>query len=165
MCLIYVNIFIFCCRERNLDLTSLCSDYYKTAILVDAYSISVMPVGSTDQWVIPEHIKNRVVLPPVVRTQTGRPRLSRMRSVAEGGRTRRCNRCGGYGHTNQMCPNPNPLDGSSTIEPSTTVPETVRRKCGICKTIGHNRLTCPQRVTVQHEIPNATESTSGSSTD
>jgi len=67
----FVNIYILSCREHNLDLTSLCSDYYKTSVLVDVYSIPIMPAGPTDEWVIPEHIKNRVVLPPVVRTQRG----------------------------------------------------------------------------------------------
>ncbi|KAK4843881.1 hypothetical protein QYF36_013880 [Acer negundo] len=32
-------------RERNLDFTSLCADYYKRETLIDAYSVPIMPVG------------------------------------------------------------------------------------------------------------------------
>ncbi|KAK2652662.1 hypothetical protein Ddye_012518 [Dipteronia dyeriana] len=32
-------------RERNLDLTSLCLDYYKRQTLIDTYSVPIIPVG------------------------------------------------------------------------------------------------------------------------
>jgi len=88
-----------------------------------------------------------------------------MRSSAEGGRTRRCSRCGGSGHMNQRCHNPNLLDSSSTPTTSNVIPENSGRKYGICHNVGHNRLTCPQCVTGDPEIPNPSESTSGSSSE
>ncbi|KAK3194153.1 hypothetical protein Dsin_025463 [Dipteronia sinensis] len=69
-------------RERNLDYTSLCADYYKKEVLADAYSILIMSVGHPNTWVIPPDIKNRVVLTPDIRTQSGRPRRSRFQSVS-----------------------------------------------------------------------------------
>ncbi|KAK3200342.1 hypothetical protein Dsin_023757 [Dipteronia sinensis] len=32
-------------RERNVDFTSLCTDYYKRQTLIDAYSVPIMLVG------------------------------------------------------------------------------------------------------------------------
>ncbi|KAK2658704.1 hypothetical protein Ddye_005237 [Dipteronia dyeriana] len=32
-------------RDRNMDFTSLCADYYKRQTLIDAYSVPIMPVG------------------------------------------------------------------------------------------------------------------------
>ncbi|KAK0594625.1 hypothetical protein LWI29_006375 [Acer saccharum] len=42
-----------CCREWNLDFTSLCADYYKRETLIDAYSVPIMPVGHPSSWVVP----------------------------------------------------------------------------------------------------------------
>ncbi|KAK2664858.1 hypothetical protein Ddye_003432 [Dipteronia dyeriana] len=70
-------------RERNLDYTSLCADYYKEEVIVDAYSTSIMLVGHPHTWVIPPDIRNRVVLTPDIRTQTGRSRRSLILSVSE----------------------------------------------------------------------------------
>ncbi|KAK2652924.1 hypothetical protein Ddye_012780 [Dipteronia dyeriana] len=43
-------------RERNLDLTTLCSDYYKRQTLIDAYSVPIMPVGDPSTWVVSSDI-------------------------------------------------------------------------------------------------------------
>ncbi|KAK3212645.1 hypothetical protein Dsin_017351 [Dipteronia sinensis] len=50
--------------ERNLDYTSLCANYYKRETLKDTYSVPIMPVGHSNTWVVPEDIRQRVVLPP-----------------------------------------------------------------------------------------------------
>ncbi|KAK3204816.1 hypothetical protein Dsin_018862 [Dipteronia sinensis] len=39
------QVYPICFGERNLDFTSLCSDYYKRQTLIDAYSVPIMPVG------------------------------------------------------------------------------------------------------------------------
>ncbi|KAK2658505.1 hypothetical protein Ddye_005038 [Dipteronia dyeriana] len=48
-------------RERNLDFTSLCEDYYKRQTFFDVYSVPIMPVGYPSSWVVPvditEHVK------------------------------------------------------------------------------------------------------------
>ncbi|KAK2656296.1 hypothetical protein Ddye_009348 [Dipteronia dyeriana] len=51
-------------RERNLDLTTLCSNYYKRQTLIDEYSVPIMPVGDPSTWVVPSDIAQRVVLNP-----------------------------------------------------------------------------------------------------
>ncbi|KAK2634209.1 hypothetical protein Ddye_029001 [Dipteronia dyeriana] len=55
------------CPERrymgaNLDLASLCADYYKRQPLIDAYLVSIMPIGHPYSWVVPSDIVARVVL-------------------------------------------------------------------------------------------------------
>ncbi|KAK3227240.1 hypothetical protein Dsin_007102 [Dipteronia sinensis] len=125
-------------RERNLDYTSLCADYYKKEVLADAYSILIMPVGHPNTWVIPPDIKNRVVLTPDIRTQSGRPRRSRFQSVSESPSKQKCKKCGTQGHNSRRCPNPGPSSSS-------TIPDAYRRKCSVCHEIGHNKQTCPKR--------------------
>ena len=51
-------------KERHLDYISLCADYYKKEVLIDAYSIPIMPVGHPSSWVVPEDIRNHPVIPP-----------------------------------------------------------------------------------------------------
>ncbi|KAK3211409.1 hypothetical protein Dsin_016115 [Dipteronia sinensis] len=46
-------------RERNLDFTSLCSDYYKRQTLIDAYSVPIMHVSHPSSWVVPSDIAER----------------------------------------------------------------------------------------------------------
>ncbi|KAK4837908.1 hypothetical protein QYF36_009447 [Acer negundo] len=58
-------------RERNLDFTSLCADYYKRETLIDAYSVPIMPVGHPSSWVVPSDIAARVVLNPKTKRQSG----------------------------------------------------------------------------------------------
>ncbi|KAK2659298.1 hypothetical protein Ddye_005831, partial [Dipteronia dyeriana] len=61
-------------RERNLDFTSLCVDYYKRQTLIDAYSAHIMAVGHPSTWVVPYDIVERLVLNPISMRQAGRPR-------------------------------------------------------------------------------------------
>ncbi|KAK3205373.1 hypothetical protein Dsin_019419 [Dipteronia sinensis] len=49
-------------RERNLDYTSLCADYYKRETFVNAYSVPIMPVGHPNTLVVLDDIRPRVVL-------------------------------------------------------------------------------------------------------
>lgn len=134
-------------RERNIEFTTLCADYYKKNTIVDAYSIPIIPIGNPEQWVVPDFVRGTICLPPFVRTQTGRPRQSRIRSVAETTRTQKCKSCGTVGHNSRSCPNPIVQSESSGRRP---IPDEMRRKCGICKERGHNRLTCPQNITNAH---------------
>ncbi|KAK2661233.1 hypothetical protein Ddye_007766 [Dipteronia dyeriana] len=48
-------------RERNLDYTSLCSDFYKRQTLIDAYSVPIVPVGHLSSWIVPTDIADRVI--------------------------------------------------------------------------------------------------------
>ncbi|KAK1588008.1 hypothetical protein Q3G72_019133 [Acer saccharum] len=130
-------------RERNLDFTSLCADYYKRETLIDAYSVPIMPVGHPSSWVVPSDIATRVVLNPKTKRQSGRPMEGRHVSSSERTTTQSCRRCGQPGHNSRRCSNP-PMVNEG---PRTIVPDDYRRKCSICHTIGHNKQTCPQKDT------------------
>ncbi|KAK3198741.1 hypothetical protein Dsin_022156, partial [Dipteronia sinensis] len=105
-------------RERNLDFTSLCSDYYKRQTLVDAYSVPIMHVGHPSSWVVPSDIAEQVVLNPKTKRQSGRPMEGRYASFSEMTTTQSCRRCGQSGHNSRRCSNP-PLinEGPSRIVP------------------------------------------------
>ncbi|KAK2633893.1 hypothetical protein Ddye_028685 [Dipteronia dyeriana] len=126
-------------RERNLDLTTLCSDYYKRQTLSDAYSVPIMPVEDPSTWVLPSDITQRVILNPISRRQAGRPRTGRHVSYSERTTTQSCRRCGKPGHISRRCSNPPMINEG----PSKGVPDEYRRKCSICHSIGQNKQTCP----------------------
>ncbi|KAK3212359.1 hypothetical protein Dsin_017065 [Dipteronia sinensis] len=129
------------CKERNLDFTSLCSDYNKRQTLIDAYSVPIMPVGHPSSWVVPSDIAERVVLNPNTKRQSGRPMEGQHASSSERTTTQSCRRCGQSGHNSRRCSNP-PLINEG---PSRIVPEEYRRKCSICHQVGHNKQTCPHK--------------------
>ncbi|KAK0573057.1 hypothetical protein LWI29_002395 [Acer saccharum] len=128
-------------RERNVDFTSLCADYYKRETLIDAYSVHIMPVGHPSSWVVPSDIVARVVLNPKTKRQSGRPMEGRHVSSSERTTSQSCRRCGQAGHNSRRCSNP-PMVNEG---PSRIVPEEYRRKCSICHSTGHNKKTCPQK--------------------
>ncbi|KAI9174822.1 hypothetical protein LWI28_023186 [Acer negundo] len=128
-------------RERNLDFTSLCADYYKRETLINAYSVPIMPVGHPSSWFVPSDIAARVVLNPKTKRQSGRSMEGRHASSSERTTTQSCRRCGQPGHNSRRCSNP-PMVNEG---PSRIVPEEYRRKCSICHSIGHNKQTCPYK--------------------
>ncbi|KAK2642469.1 hypothetical protein Ddye_024232 [Dipteronia dyeriana] len=93
-------------RDRNMDFTSLCADYYKRQTLIDAYSVPIMPVGHPSTWIVPSDIAERVVLNPSSRRQAGRSRASRRVSSSKRTTTQNCRRCRQPGHNLRRCSNP-----------------------------------------------------------
>ncbi|KAK2656097.1 hypothetical protein Ddye_009149 [Dipteronia dyeriana] len=128
-------------RDRNMDFTSLCADYYKRQTLIDAYSVPIIPVGHPSIWIVPSDIPERVVLNLSSRRHVDRPRASRHILPSERTTTQNCRRCGQPGYTSRRCSNP----ALTNEGPSRVIPEEYRRKCSICHTVGHNRQTCPTR--------------------
>ncbi|KAK3221392.1 hypothetical protein Dsin_008417 [Dipteronia sinensis] len=116
-------------RERNLDFTSLCADYYKRQTLIDAYSVPIMPVSHPSSWVVSSDIAERVVLNPKSKRQSERKT------------TQSCRICGKSGHNSMRCSNP-PLINEG---PSRIVPEEYRRKCSRYHSVGYNKQTCPDK--------------------
>ncbi|KAK2662484.1 hypothetical protein Ddye_001058 [Dipteronia dyeriana] len=125
-------------REQNLDLTSLCSNYYKRRTLIDAYSVPIMPIGHPSTWVVPSDIAQMVILNPICRRQAGRPRAGRHVLSSERTTTQSCRRYGQPGHNSRRCSNPHWINEG----PSKGVPDEYRYKCSICHSIGHNKQTC-----------------------
>ncbi|KAK2645578.1 hypothetical protein Ddye_020773 [Dipteronia dyeriana] len=109
--------------ERNLDLTTLCADYYKRQTLIDAYSVPIIPVGHPSTWVMPFDIAQTVILNPISRSQAGRPMVGCHVSSSERTTTRSCRRCGQSGHNSRRCSNP-PLINEG---PSRGVPDEYRQ--------------------------------------
>ena len=121
-----------------MDYTSLYADYYKKEVLADAYSIPIMPVGHPNTWVVPEDIRDRVMLTPDIHTQSGRPRRTQFASASERPSKQKCKKYGTHGHNSRRCTNPGPSSSS-------TIPDAYRRKCSLCHEVGHNKKTCPKK--------------------
>ena len=94
---------IAACRFYNISCYTLCSKYFTTKTLLSSYSECIYLTGNEIDWVILDHICNKVVLPPKTRCPIGRPRKVRIPSSGEGKRTSRCSRCGQYGHNRKTC--------------------------------------------------------------
>ncbi|RVW50000.1 hypothetical protein CK203_082263 [Vitis vinifera] len=99
---------IVACRFYNISCYTLCSKYFTTKALLSSYSECIYPTGNEIDWVVPNHIRDKVVLPPKTRRPTGRSRKVRIPSSGEGKRTSRCSRCGQYGHNRKTCKRPIP---------------------------------------------------------
>ncbi|RVW45505.1 hypothetical protein CK203_091441 [Vitis vinifera] len=99
---------IAACSFYNISCYTLCSKYFTTKALLSSYSECIYPTGSEIDWVVPNHIHDKVVLPPKTRRPTGRPRKVRISSGGEGKHTSRCSRCGQYGHNRKTCKRPIP---------------------------------------------------------
>ncbi|KAK3229996.1 hypothetical protein Dsin_001877 [Dipteronia sinensis] len=133
-------------RERKVDFTSLCADYYKRQTLINAYSVPIMPIGHPYSWVVPSDIAERVVLYPKSKRQLGRPMEGRHASCSERTTTQSCRRCGQSGHNSRRCSNPSLINEC----PSEFVPKEYRHKCSICHSDGHNKQRCPDKdITVE----------------
>ncbi|RVW93927.1 hypothetical protein CK203_028168 [Vitis vinifera] len=95
-------------RFYNISCYTLCSKHFTTKALLSSYSECIYPTGNEIDWVVPNHIRDKVVLPPKTRRPTGRPRKVRIPSGGEGKHTSRCSRCGQYGHNRKTCKRPIP---------------------------------------------------------
>ncbi|RVW49607.1 hypothetical protein CK203_076732 [Vitis vinifera] len=55
---------IAACRFYNISCYTLCSKYFTTKTLLSSYSECIHPTGNEIDWVVPNHIRDKVVLPP-----------------------------------------------------------------------------------------------------
>ena len=74
--------------------------------LLSSYAESIYPPGHQRDWMIPDDVSSRVVLPPKTRRLVGRPRKERIPLGGESKRRRRSARCGDYGHNRKSCKRP-----------------------------------------------------------
>ncbi|XP_017980979.1 PREDICTED: uncharacterized protein LOC108663008 [Theobroma cacao] len=79
--LIKFIVFFNKCKREAIEFYA---DYYKTTVLVEDYSGSILLAGHPSEWDIPPHVKQIVILPPLWRSQAGRPRRRKIPSAGEG---------------------------------------------------------------------------------
>ncbi|XP_050224326.1 uncharacterized protein LOC126674015 [Mercurialis annua] len=91
--------------DKKTEPYAYCSRYYTNAAMLATYSETVYPLEKEEEWIIPEHIKNMIVLPPQHRTRTGRPKKSRYTSKWENPKKGKCGKCGQAGHNRKTCRN------------------------------------------------------------
>ncbi|XP_057807128.1 uncharacterized protein LOC131021814 [Salvia miltiorrhiza] len=99
--------------------------YYTNEFLIDTYSREVNNLPPRRQWLVPKHIAEQVVLPLIVKGQSGRPKEGRHRGGGEGSSTQ--------------------ADESSSIR------RRKPKKCSICHEEGHSKRTCAGRATEPRE--------------
>ena len=85
------------------------------------YQEPIKPLRHQSEWDTPEHIRSRMVLPPICDSRPpGRPALERIPSTGEDVQPKKCGRCGQIGHNRTKCKNPMPMpsrrsSGSSSV--------------------------------------------------
>ncbi|XP_075084753.1 uncharacterized protein LOC107789801 [Nicotiana tabacum] len=85
-----------------------CSDYYKSKSVVMTYEVLVYPLPNQNEWNIPAHISEEVVLPPKWKRSPGRPKKKRDKSFSELLQKKNQHSCSTYGqrgHNKSTCRN------------------------------------------------------------
>ncbi|XP_031737041.1 uncharacterized protein LOC105434626 [Cucumis sativus] len=103
-------------RDRNINVYSLCANYYTNECLLAAYSEAVYPVGNQSEWKTSEEYVHMTVLPPKVVKRVGRPKKNRIPSVGEAPKLHKCGRCKETGHNRLTCTNPISYIQKSSIQ-------------------------------------------------
>ena len=75
---------IVACRYAHMSCYPLCSKYCTVNSLLSSYVESIYLPGHQRDWMIPDDISSRVVLPPKTRRLAGIPRNERILSGGEG---------------------------------------------------------------------------------
>lgn len=93
--------------DRYAGVYEHCSKYYTKDELFETYKETIFPLGNESTWNVPCEIKDVVVLPPVSKKKSGRPRKKRLRSFTERKiQKSHCSRCGESGHYRTTCTKP-----------------------------------------------------------
>ncbi|XP_019236684.1 PREDICTED: uncharacterized protein LOC109216913 [Nicotiana attenuata] len=85
-----------------------CSNYYKPSTIVMTYDVPVYPLPDKNDWNIPEHVAEEVVLPPKWKRPPGRPKKKRDKTLSELLQPKNqhsCSICGQGGHNKRTCRN------------------------------------------------------------
>ncbi|KAA0066561.1 MuDRA-like transposase [Cucumis melo var. makuwa] len=77
-------------RDHNINVYSLCANYYTNECLLAAYAEAVYPVGNQSDWKTSEDYVHMAVLPPKVVKRVGRPKKKRIPSVGVLVKLRNC---------------------------------------------------------------------------
>ncbi|KAL0540867.1 hypothetical protein IC582_020887 [Cucumis melo] len=103
-------------RDRNINVYSLCANYYTNECLLAAYAEAVYPVGNQSDWKTSEDYIHMTVLPPKVVKRVGRPKKKRIPSVGEAPKLHKCGQCKQIGHNRLTCTNPISYTDKSSIQ-------------------------------------------------
>ncbi|KAL0533637.1 hypothetical protein IC582_027678 [Cucumis melo] len=103
-------------RDRNINVYSLCANYYTNECLLAAYAEVVYPIGNQSDWKTSEDYVHMTVLPPKVVKRVGRPKKKRIPSVGKAPKLYKCGRCKQIGHNRLTCTNPISYTEKSSIQ-------------------------------------------------
>ncbi|XP_009791943.1 uncharacterized protein LOC107762116 [Nicotiana tabacum] len=85
-----------------------CSNYYKSNSVVMTYDVPVYPLPDRNDWNIPAHVVEEVVLPPKWKRPLGRPKKKHDKPLSELLQPKNqhsCSICGHGGHNKRTCRN------------------------------------------------------------
>ncbi|XP_019255147.1 PREDICTED: uncharacterized protein LOC109233736 [Nicotiana attenuata] len=85
-----------------------CSNYYKPNTIVMTYDVPVYPLPDRNDWNIPEHVAEEVVLPPKWKRPPRRPKKKRNKTLSELLQPKNqhsCSICGQGEHNKRTCRN------------------------------------------------------------
>ena len=127
-------------KYEQIDVYSLCSEFYTTEFLKMAYGETIYPVPPESEWDVEEDTKKIVVEPPLKRKNSGRPKNKRIPSRGEFPQKKR----------ERFVGEPSKMKGKNC---ETEMPKK-KRKCSICGIYGHNKSSCQNRISSQAENVN-----------
>ncbi|KAA0058962.1 MuDRA-like transposase [Cucumis melo var. makuwa] len=103
-------------RDRNINVYSLCANYYTNECLLAAYAEAIYPVGNQSDWKTSEDYVHMTVLPPKVVKRVCRSKKKRISSVSEAPKLHKCSWCKQIGHNRLTCTNPISYTDKSSIQ-------------------------------------------------
>ncbi|CAL4988960.1 unnamed protein product [Urochloa decumbens] len=91
------------CSYRGLELEDYVHSCYSVSKFKAAYEGWIEPIPDKTHW--PQVDLGFKLWPPVLKRAAGRPRTRRIKAVDEGGskKSRKCRRCGQFGHMQKTC--------------------------------------------------------------
>ncbi|XP_070014705.1 uncharacterized protein [Nicotiana sylvestris] len=95
-------------KSKFLMLEEYCSNYYKTNSIVMTYDMPLYPLPDRNDWNIPAHVAEEVVLPPKWKIPPRRPKKKRDKPLSELLQLKNqhsCSICGQGGHNKRTCRN------------------------------------------------------------
>ncbi|KAL0548763.1 hypothetical protein IC582_013233 [Cucumis melo] len=103
-------------RDCNINVYSLCANYYTNECLLVAYAEVIYLVGNQSDWKTSEDYIRMTVLPPKVVKRVGRSKKKRISSIGEAPKLHKCSRCKQIGHNRLTCTNPISYTEKSSIQ-------------------------------------------------
>ena len=103
-------------RDHNINVYSLCANYYTNECLLVEYSEVVYPVGNQSKWKTSEEYVHMTILPLKVVKRVCQPKKKRIPSVGEAPKLHKCGRCKEIGNNRLTCTNPISYIEKSSIQ-------------------------------------------------